>query len=70
MFRYALITSLVLLFPGLLLAHGQNAAKPPGAEAVASEEQAHGVEPEPEFAAATVEAIPQLAPVEPSPPDS
>ena len=48
----------------------ENAAKPPGAEAVPSEEQAHGVEPETEFAAAPVEEIPQLAPVEPSPPDS
>ena len=43
--------------------------KPPGAEAVASEEQAGGAGPETEFAAAPVPGIPQLAPekVEPTP---
>jgi len=48
----------------------EETAKPPGAEAVATEEQSHGVEPETEFAAVPAEQIPQLAPAEPSPPDS
>ena len=47
----------------------EDTAKPPGAEAVASEQKPHGAEPETEFAAAPAEQIPQLAPkpVEPSP---
>jgi molecular chaperone GrpE (heat shock protein) len=47
----------------------EETAKPPGAEAVSTEEQSRGAEPETEFAAAPAEEIPRLASetLEPSP---
>ena len=61
-------TALVTLQTNAAADQPEDAAKPPGAEAAAGEEQPHGVEPETEFAAAPVEGMPQLAPetVEPS----
>jgi molecular chaperone GrpE (heat shock protein) len=61
--------ALVTLQTGPAADQPEATAKPPGAEALASEQQPHGAEPETEFAATPVEGIPQLAPqtVETSP---